>query len=59
MEGSPTPVVRCGPYPAPMRLDYGLAHSQAHATALRLGGKESIEDVLGLARRQPKPGVAD
>jgi len=39
--------VGCGPQATAVRLDNGAADGQAHAGALRFGGKEGIEYPIG------------
>src|SRR5208337_1317364 len=57
MKCSAPPAAAVGPYAPTVRFDDGFADGQTHAAALRLGCEERIEDLAGLARRQPGPGV--
>ena len=42
-----------------MRFNDGAADGQSHADPMRLGGKEGVEDLVRLLRRQPHAGIAD
>src|SRR2546422_11715019 len=42
-----------------MRFKNGAADAKPHAGAVRLGGKEGIEDLVRLLRGKPYAGVAD
>src|SRR5947207_11375242 len=47
------------PQAAAMRFNDGAADGQSHTGAMPLGGKESIEDLVRVLRRQPYPCIAD
>jgi len=42
-----------------MRFKNGAADAKPHADAVRLGGKEGIEDLVRLLRGKPYAGIAD
>jgi hypothetical protein len=42
-----------------MRFNDGAADGQTHTGAMRLGGKEGMEDLVRLPRRQSHAGIAD
>src|SRR5271154_4566239 len=47
------------PQAAAMRFDDVPADAQSHAGAMKLGGKERIENLIRLLRGQPHAGIAD
>src|SRR5438270_159397 len=51
--------VACCPQASAMRFDDGGADAKSHAGAVRLGGEECIEDLVGVLLRNPHAGVAD
>jgi hypothetical protein len=47
------------PQAAAVRFNNGAADPQPHARAVSLGGKERIEELVLLLRRQPRARIAD
>src|SRR5438445_4882929 len=47
------------PHAAAMRLNDRAADGESHTRAVRLGGKERLEDLAPLLRGQPHAGIAD
>jgi hypothetical protein len=59
LEGRAAIWIGSRPQTAAMRLDYGMANSQAHAHTLTFGRKESVEQSLGIRRMNSNTGVLD
>src|SRR6266851_4930792 len=52
--------VFASPQAAAMRFNNGTADGESHTSAMKLGGKEGFEDLVGLLlRRKSDTGVAD
>ncbi len=54
----PTGKVVDSPQASAMRFNDGTADAKSHTGAMRLGGKEGIEDLVRLLRRQARPRIA-